>query len=83
MSNTQAALEIILRARDEASRVVEQSSKSFSVLQGAVAGLVSGGLNIAANAAMGVARGAVQAGQALWDMASNAAPIEGISAALL
>ena len=81
MIASQVALEIILRARDEASRVVEQSNRAFNVLQGAVAGLVSGGLNIAYDAAIGVARGAAQAGKALWDMASNAAPIQGISAA--
>jgi phage-related protein len=78
---SKAALEIILRARDEASKTVQGTSKAFGVLQGAVAGLVAGGMNIAANAAVGLAKGAAQAGRALFDMVVESAPIEGIGAA--
>jgi hypothetical protein len=81
MFTSKAALEIILRARDEASRTVGQASKSFGVLQGAVAGLATGGVMLAGKAVVGLAKGAVQAGGALLGMVQQAAPIEGIGAA--
>lgn len=56
---SKAALEIILRARDEASKTVQGASKAFGLLQGAVAGLVAGGLNIAANAVAGLGKAAI------------------------
>jgi phage-related protein len=75
-----AALEIILRARDEASKAVEGVEKKFGGLGGTVGKLASGALKIGAAAIVGLGAAAARAAVALGRMALDAAPIQGIRA---
>jgi len=74
------ALDIILRAKDEASKSVKAVEDHFSGLGGTVGKLASGALKVGAGAVVGLGAAAAGAGAALAKMAMDAAPIEGIRA---
>lgn len=80
MITSRAALEIILRARDEASKNVGDVERSFGGLGSTVRSAATGALKVGAGAILGVGTAAAGAGAALLKMASDAAPIQGIRA---
>jgi len=80
MNVSQAALDIILRARDEASEVVKGAGGALESLGGVAAGIATGGLALAAAAIVGLSTAAVGAGAAILNLAVDAAPLQGVTA---
>ena len=78
---SQAALEILLQARDDASEVVSGLGDTFGGLGTMAAGVASGGLALVGGAIAGVAAGALAAGEALWSFSEDADAAMGLFAA--
>jgi phage-related protein len=78
MATSQAALEIILRARDEATKILENTGGALSTLGGIAGSIATGGLALAAGAIAGLGTAAVGAAAGIADLALQAAPLEGI-----
>lgn len=76
---TQAALEIILRAKDEASEIVGKAGNALSTLGGVAADIATGGLALAAGAIVGLGKGVADAGVAIFKLAMDAAPLQGVA----
>ena len=78
MAVSQAALEIILQARDEATKTIENAGGALSSLGGIAGSIATGGLAVAAGAVVGLGTAAAGAAASVADLAINAAPLEGI-----
>jgi hypothetical protein len=68
---SQAALEIILEARDEASKVLGGLSGSLGSLGGVAGAVATGGLALAGAAVAGIGAGAVVAGKQVLDFTAD------------
>lgn len=79
MNISQAALEIILKAKDEASGIVKGAGGALEGLGGIAAGIATGGLALAASAVIGISTACVGLGVGIANLAIDAAPLQGIS----
>jgi len=78
---SQAALEIILQARDEASKVMNDVSESTGGLGSRVGNIARGALKVGTTAVAGLGTAAIGAGGAIAGLAASAAPVQGIGRA--
>lgn len=79
MGVSEAALEIILKARDEASKTVKGAGGALESLGGIAAGIATGGLALAAAAVVGIGTACVRLGVGIANLAIDAAPLQNIS----
>jgi len=71
MLTSQAALELILQAKDEASSILSGLGGALGDLGGVAAGIATGGLALAAGAVTGLAAGAGAAAMDVWDFSRD------------